>query len=306
MLVARHLARVHGVRRLLLVSRHGPDAEGARELVAELEELGCATQVVACDVSDRGQVEGLILGVPEEHPLTMVIHAAGVLDDGVIEALDERRLAGVMAPKVDGAVHLHELTRGLGLCELVLFSSAAGVLGSPGQGNYAAANAFLDALAYRRRAGGLPAVSLAWGGWEEVSGMTAHLGEAGRGRLARAGMTAMSSELGLELFDRARGVGESLLLPVSLDGGALRALAKAGLLPEVLGSLVRSPVRRVLEGGGQLARRLGEAPESQWDVIVSELVREHAAGVLGHASGAEIDPGRSFRSWVLTRWGRWS
>ena len=114
-LVARHLARVHGVRRLLLVSRHGPDAEGARELVAELEELGCATQVVACDVSDRGQVEGLILGVPEEHPLTMVIHAAGVLDDGVIKALDERRLAGVMAPKVDGAVASARADEGFGV-----------------------------------------------------------------------------------------------------------------------------------------------------------------------------------------------
>ena len=162
------------------------------ELRRSLEELGCDVRIAACDVSRRAELERLIAEVPEERPLSAVIHAAGVLDDGLISSLDAESLRRVMAPKVDAAINLHELTERLGLAELIFFSSAAGTLGSPGQANYAAANAFLDALAYHRRAQGLPGLSLAWGAWERDTGMTVALSDADRARLARQGALSLS------------------------------------------------------------------------------------------------------------------
>ena len=150
----------------------------------------------------------------------------------------------MLRPKVDGAVNLHELTEGMGLSEFVLFSSAAGVLGSPGQGNYAAANAFVDALAQARRAQGLAGRSLAWGLWAAEGGMGGALGRASLARLERLGVGALGRELGLELFDAARGIEEALLVPVRLEAAGLRAQARSGVLPALLRGLVRVPVRR--------------------------------------------------------------
>ena len=154
-LFARHLAGVHGVRRLVLSSRRGCSRPRARgELVAELAELGCEARVILVvrDVADREQCAALLADIPAEHPLTGVIHAAGLLEDGTVETLTGEQVREVLRPKVDGAVNLHELTAGMGLSEFVLFSSAAGVLGSPGQGNYAAANAFVEAFSGAARA----------------------------------------------------------------------------------------------------------------------------------------------------------
>ncbi|MGA2166084.1 MAG: SDR family NAD(P)-dependent oxidoreductase, partial [Solirubrobacteraceae bacterium] len=202
-LVARHLVREHGVRSLLLVSRRGAAAEGAAELRAELAEAGARVTVAACDVSDRAQLAELLAAVPAEQPLGAVVHAAGVLDDGTIEALDGERLERVLAPKVRGALHLHELTAELHLQAFVLFSSLAGVYGAPGQGNYAAANAFLDALAAHRRALGLAGSSLAWGMWAQEGAMTGALSRADRRRIERGGVLALSNAEGLELLDAA-------------------------------------------------------------------------------------------------------
>ncbi len=195
-LVARHLASEHGARHLLLTSRRGIESAGAAELAAELTELGCAVRVEACDVSDRGQVEELLGSIAAKHPLTAVFHAAGVLDDGTIESLTAERFDAVLAPKVDGAWHLHELTAGTELAQFVLFSSVAATFGGPGQGNYAAANAFLDALAARRHADGLAATSIAWGLWEQASEMTGDLDDADTARIARAGIAAAGGRAG--------------------------------------------------------------------------------------------------------------
>ncbi len=255
-LVARHLVTEHGVGHLLLVGRRGLEAPGALELQAELESLGASVRVAACDVADREQLEVLLGSIPGEHPLGGVVHTAGVLDDGVVGSLTAERLDGVLAPKADAAWYLHQLTEHLDLSLFVLFSSAAGTLGNPGQGGYAAANVFLDGLAAYRRARGRVGSSLAWGLWEEASGLSGGLGEADRARLKRAGMGALSSERGLELFDGALNTGEALLLPLPLDLAVLRAQARAGVLPAIFAGLVRVPTRRAGDAGGSLARRL--------------------------------------------------
>ncbi len=289
---ARHLATAHGVRHLLLLSRRGPEADGAAELVAELEGLGCRVRAAACDVSDREQLATALGSL--EHPLTAVVHAAGVLDDGVIEALSPEHVDRVMRPKVDAAWHLHELTADAGLSAFVLFSSVAALIGSPGQGNYASANAALDALAASRRAAGLPATSLAWGLWGDVGGMSGQLGEADLARLERTGVGALSQQRGLELFDLALGTGTALLAPVQLDPAALRAQARAGLLPALLRGLAPVPSRRA-ESGGSLAQRLAGVAEADREPIVLDTVREQVAAVLGHTSATAIDTDRAFK-----------
>ncbi len=191
-LFARHLVVAHGARHLLLSSRRGAEAPGALELAEELSELGAAVDVVACDVAERSQLAQLLDSIPQEHPLGAVVHAAGVLDDGVVESLTPERLATVMAPKAAAAWNLHELTRELELSDFVLFSSIAGSFNNPGQANYAAANAFLDALAQQRTVEGLPASSIAWGPWEQESEMTRGLGETDRARIGRGGGKAIA------------------------------------------------------------------------------------------------------------------
>ncbi|HSK04610.1 MAG TPA: MDR/SDR family oxidoreductase, partial [Kofleriaceae bacterium] len=226
-LVARHLVERHGVRHLVLASRRGRAAPGADALVHELAMRGASACVETCDVADRAAVARLLSSVPREHPVTAVIHAAGVIEDGLLAAQTPERLARVLAAKLDGARHLDELTCDLDLAAFVVFSSFAGVAGSPGQASYAAANSALDALASQRRASGLPALSLAWGFWEPPSGMTAHLTDGDRRRIARHGVVPLSAEEGLALLDRALlevTTGDALVAPLRLDQ---RALARA-------------------------------------------------------------------------------
>ncbi|EXU61574.1 polyketide synthase, partial [Streptomyces sp. PRh5] len=298
-LFARHLVAERGVRHLLLVSRRGGEAPGASELTTELAELGASVGWAACDVADRDALAEVLAGIPAEHPLTGVVHTAGVLDDGVIGSLTPERMAHVMRPKVDAAWNLHEFTRDLDLTAFVLFSSAAGVFGNAGQGNYAAANAYVDALAQHRRAHGLPATSLAWGLWADSSGMTGELDEADVSRMSRGGVVALSASEGLELFDAAYRTDEALLVPVRLDLAVMRAeAASTGAVAPLLRGLVRVPSRRAAEGAaasGALARRLAGLGETEQLDALLELVRTQVAAVLGHDSLDTVEPHRSFR-----------
>ncbi|MFE5075510.1 SDR family NAD(P)-dependent oxidoreductase [Streptomyces halstedii] len=300
--VARRLVTGHGVRHLLLLSRGGPAAAGAEELRAELAALGAETAaVVACDVADRAALAAVLADLPSAHPLTAVVHTAGTLDDGVVTALTPERVDAVLRPKADAALHLHELTRDLDLTHFVLFSSAAGTFGGPGQANYAAANAFLDALAARRRAAGLAGQSLAWTLWEQPSALTGHLDEDDVRRLARSGMPPLSTERGLALFDTALTVDRAALVPMRLDTAALRSAAADGTLPPLLRGLVRTPPRRAAAAAetaaddNALRRRLAALDAGGRTRLLVELVRTHAAAVLGHTSPDTLDPGRAFR-----------
>ncbi|MFF8104487.1 SDR family NAD(P)-dependent oxidoreductase, partial [Streptomyces sp. NPDC016640] len=296
--LARHLVSARGARRLLLVSRRGIEAEGAAGLRDELAAAGAVVDVTACDMADRQAVEALLAGVPAAHPLTAVVHAAGVLDDGVVTSLSAERVSDVLRPKVDAAWHLHELTRDLDLAAFVMYSSVSGVMGSAGQGNYAAANVFLDALAQQRAAAGLPALSLAWGAWAQSAGMTGTLSDADMQRIAASGAAPIPVERGLSLFDTATGSAEALVVPIGSTGGDLRI---PGEVPPLLRNLVRSGRRSAATAVGgastaaDLTRRLLALPEDERVRHLVELVRVEAAAVLGHSSPKAIEPGREFR-----------
>ncbi|MFV2216081.1 SDR family NAD(P)-dependent oxidoreductase [Actinomadura sp. LOL_016] len=298
--VARHLVERHGMRHLLLTGRQGSRAPGAAEMAAELTGLGAQVTVAACDAADRADLARLLAGIPAEHPLTAVVHAAGVVDDAVLGSMTREQVARVLRPKVAAALNLDSLTRELDLAEFVLFSSSAGVLGTPGQANYAAANAFEDALAARRTAEGLPAVSLAWGLWAETSRMTAHLEGADLARLGRSGVVPLPAEQGLALFDAARGDGRALLVPARLDVPALRAAAGSGTLPAVLRALVGGAGRRAAGGGDRaagpsLAERLARLPEGGRHRVLVDVVRANAATVLGHRSADAVTTTATFK-----------
>ncbi len=295
-LVARHLVGVHGVRSVVLTSRRGIEADGAPELERELAELGAAVTIAQCDAADREQLRAVLDALPAEWPLGGVVHAAGVLEDGTIETLSPAALDRVLAPKLDGALHLHELTADLELSAFVLFSSGAATFGAPGQGNYAAANSCLEALAAERRARGLAGIALAWGPWAVAGGMMSELGEADHSRMARAGVVELSGERGLELLDATRGLDLATVLPVGLDLAALQARARSGALPALLRGLVRVPARRAgTEGGGGLRERLRGLPQEQRAGAALECVRREVALVLGHSSTTAIDPERVFK-----------
>ncbi len=290
--LARHLVTTRDVRRLLLVSRRGVDAPGAAELVTDLEASGAEVTVAACDVTDRKALSELIAA----HPLTAVIHTAGVLDDGVLSSLTRERLDTVMAPKVDAARHLHELTRDLDLACFALYSSSAGQLGSAGQGNYAAANLYLDALAQHRHSLGLPAVSLAWGPWARGSGMTGTLTEDQLARISRSGLPPLTLEQGFELFDAGVAHGAPYVFAARLAGGGAVTVAPAGMaIPTLLRGMIRGGRRAAATASAGLVDRLAGLDREGRVKALTDLVRTGAASVLGHATTDAIEPDREFR-----------
>jgi len=300
--LARHVVARHGVRQLLLVSRRGLDAPGAAALVGELTQAGAKVTVVAGDATDREALANALFDIPRESPLSAVIHAAGVLDDAVVTSLSPERLDNVLRAKVDTAWNLHELTQDLDVSAFVMFSSMAGLVGSSGQANYAAANSFLDALAVYRRAQGLPAISLGWGLWDQASVMTGGLGAVDFARFARDGIVAMSSDEALQLFDTALIVDEPFLLPARIDMSALRAKYDSGTLPPMFTDLIHAPARRQVDDSlaaakskSALLQRLEGLSEDEQHTVLLDLVRSHIATVLGSTTPEAIDPDRAFQ-----------
>ncbi|MFF4533449.1 SDR family NAD(P)-dependent oxidoreductase [Streptomyces sp. NPDC001407] len=299
---ARHLATAHGARHLLLVSRRGEAAEGLADLRSELEAEGVDIRVAACDITDPDALPRLLAGIPAAHPLTAVVHTAGVIDDTLVTAMTPEQLDAVLAPKVDAAWQLHELTRDLDLAAFVLFSSGASVLGNGGQANYAAANTFLNALAAHRRAHGLAATSLAWGLWESASGgMAARLGETDRARIHRTGVAALTDDAALALFDAALTAPHATVLATRFDRSVLRGQAAAHTLPSVLRGLVRTPRPRATaaatgEGAAPTSwsARLAALSAADRDRALGDLVREQIATVLALPSPEAVEPSRAF------------
>ena len=277
-----------------MLSRSGLKAKGAKELQAELEDQGAKVQVKACDVSDPKALEKLLDQVPDEHPLGAVIHCAGVLADATVETLTTEQVEQVFAPKATAAHNLHELTKEAELSAFVLFSSAAGTLGGPGQGNYAAANVFLDALAQKREAEGLPATSIAWGLWQR-EGMGSGLSEADVARMRRAGIEADLRRARLRPLRLGHGGGPRRCPWQSpIETAGLRSAASAGALPPLLSGLVRTPKRRSASTGS-LAQKLSSIPAADHEAFVLDLVKAEVAAVLGHSSAAEVEPARAFK-----------
>jgi acyl carrier protein len=227
--------------------------------------------------------------VPAAHPLTAVVHAAGVLDDGVIGSLTPERVDRVLRPKLDAALNLHELTRQLDLSAFVLFSSVSGTFGGAGQANYAAGNAFLDALARQRQAEGLPGVSLVWGPWAQGSGMTAELDDADVTRMSRGGMVALPAKEGLALYDAATALDEANPVPMTMDLAGLRNQGEA--VATLLRGLVRAPARRTAQAGGVPA----DAAATLRQRLLTDLVCSQVAVVLGHASAQAVEPTHAFK-----------
>ncbi|MBL1102600.1 type I polyketide synthase [Streptomyces coffeae] len=296
-LVADHLVRTWRVTHLLLVSRRGPDAPGAKELADKLAELGARVRIVAADVTAPQEVSGLLDGIDPAHPLTGVIHAAGVLDDAVVTSQTPERLARVWRPKATAAAVLHTATAKHPLRMFVMFSSTAGTLGASGQSNYAAANAYCDVLAAHRRAQGLPGVSVAWGLWADASGMTGHLDDADRARLARSGIGAMSRERALALLDASVLHGAHQLIAIDLE---VRALAgrPALTLPAPLRALTSGGTARRTAAAARphtdWAGHLAALPPAEQHRTLLDLVLTHAAAALGHADPGRIHTERGF------------
>ncbi|MEV0501699.1 SDR family NAD(P)-dependent oxidoreductase, partial [Streptomyces spectabilis] len=300
--LAAHLVRAHGARRLVLLSRRGGNTPEAASLVRELEAAGAErVDLVAGDAADRAALAGVLEGIHPSHPLTAVFHLAGVLDDGLVEGFTAQRLHRVMAPKVQGARWLDELTERLDLAAFVLFSSAAGTLGTAGQSGYAAANAALDALAANRRKRGLAGLSLAFGLWEQAGvGMTAHLGKADLGRLRRQGIGALTLAEGLHALDVALARPETQLMPVRLELASLRhALGDAQAPPLLRDMLHRATEGRQAEGAEtaqSLDTRMVAASEAERPALLLNLVRSEVADVLGLPGPDSVPADRALRS----------
>jgi NAD(P)-dependent dehydrogenase (short-subunit alcohol dehydrogenase family) len=281
---------------LLLVSRRGPAAPGIAELTRELAASGAQVSVAACDVADRAALADLLAGIPAEHPLTSVVHAAGVPAGGTIDTLTADRLADVLRPTVLGARHLHELTEHHDLAGFVLCSALAGTVASPGQGSSAAASAFLDALAEQRAERGLPAIAVGWGPWLD-EGMR-HDSPAGRRFLRRTGTAAMAPHHATLAFAELLGRDRGALLVADIDWARLLPLA-TGIRPtrlfDDIPEVVRIQQADVDSAGASALDELTRLSRVDLGRRLLKLVRTEAAQVLGHRDGSIADPHRPFR-----------
>ena len=295
--VAQWLAG-RGAARIVLASRSGPAAASTAVLAASLAGSGTTVSVAACDLAERSAVAGLLTRIAATGPaLTSIMHASAVLDDGVLERLTTQRLATVLAAKAAGAIHLDELTADLDLDAFVLFSGAAGTLGNGGQGNYAAANAFLDALAEQRRAAGRAALSVAWGPW---AGDGLAQQAATQRRLRRDGMRPMETDLAIKSLGQALDAGDTRLTVMDADWPRFASVTRAAELPlfrelPEVRQFARDPDSAAGQETVSLARRLAGVPKAERGRVVLKLIQAEAAAVLGHASAQTVESTRKFR-----------
>ncbi|MFE9664894.1 SDR family NAD(P)-dependent oxidoreductase, partial [Streptomyces sp. NPDC005955] len=286
--IARHLVAHHGVRHLLLTSRSGPRAAGADELARELRGRGVQVRIAACDCADREALSALLEAVPADHPLTGVVHAAGVVQDATVRALTFEQLDAVLGPKAEAAWNLHELTRAAPLAFFDLFSSATGTLGAAGQGNYTLANTFLDALARHRADLGLPGRSLAWGLWDLPDGMAGRLTAHDVERLGRrTGLRPLDAARGLRMYDAARALDLPTVVAAALDPAFVPAFQ-----PATASATAPTAATAADRTGTPWSRRLAELPEGERTAESRRLVMSIAGEVLG---GSGIDGGLAFR-----------
>ncbi|MET7922210.1 type I polyketide synthase, partial [Streptomyces avermitilis] len=296
--VARWMAR-RGAEHLLLVSRRGESAQGVEELRDDLVGLGARVSVVACDVADREALaEVLRSAVPVEYPLGVVVHAAGVVDDGVLEGLSSERVTGVLRAKALAAWNLDELTRGADLSGFVVFSSAAATFGSAGQGSYAAANACVEALVRHRRDEGLPGLAVAWGPWAG-GGMA----EGAVGQLRRRGLAAMAPETALVALGQALDHDETCVTVADIDWDRFTANSLPGSrLSPLLSDIPEARLARETTGldtatasPDSFSARLKAMDPAEQERALLDLVRTYAATVLGHSTPNPVRPERAFR-----------
>ncbi|WP_308102876.1 MULTISPECIES: SDR family NAD(P)-dependent oxidoreductase [unclassified Nocardia] len=292
-LVAKHLVRRHGVRRLILVGRGGPDSPHSAAVVAELAGLGAAAEVRACDAADRDALAELLAEVCADGPLDAVVHAAGVLRDATVQLMTPEQVDIALRPKVAAAWNLHELTKELPLRAFLVFSSIAATLGNAGQANYAAGNAFLDAIAQQRTRLGLPGKSCIWGLWSLPDGMAAGLGDVDLRRLARAGVLPITADDGMELFDAVTGADLAAVVAARFDTQALRGLRS---VRPVLSGLIRRPARRAgadtPDDSSAWVRRMRAMPAAE---RAAAALRSVLAEVGVVAGGGSVDAGMTFR-----------
>nr|WP_304528657.1 type I polyketide synthase [Mycobacterium sp. E2327] len=294
-LVAEHLVTGYAIKNVLLLSRSGPNAPGADQIRQRIERLGAQVAITACDTSNRADLAAALDAIAAEHPLTAVIHAAGILDDALVTDLSPEQLDAVLAAKADAAWHLHRLTADHDLAAFVLFSSTAGILGSTGQANYAAANAFLDALARHRHHTQRQATSVAWSYWQTPSGMTAHLGAADVTRLASTGLIPITNEHGLALFDATLISQQPNLLASPFNAGVLNRLARHSRLNPMLSGLVTSRPQAANASPRTLAATLAaQTPQQRLDTLTA-MVTASTAAVLAHPDPGALDPDRPFK-----------
>jgi NADPH:quinone reductase-like Zn-dependent oxidoreductase/acyl carrier protein len=285
----------HGARHLVLFSRSGPDA-AAREKIQALERLGAVVIARRGDVSKREDVASIIdLVRGTLPPLRGVIHTAGILDDGLMVDENADRFERVMAPKVAGARHLDALTRALPLDFFVLFSSGSWLLGTPGQGAYAAANAYLDVLARERRRRGLPATTVNWGAWRG-DGMAATLDAQSRERRAKLGYGEIASSTALDVLGRLLRIGETSAAVLPMDWPRFVSSLRDDQRDFFEELVTRAPAMAAEETApSELARRVREAPSNARAAMVEDALAHTLRSVLGFRDARSLSPERPLR-----------
>ncbi|MCD2512437.1 type I polyketide synthase [Comamonas endophytica] len=282
-----------GARHLVLISRSGPSADAAKAAIARLEQQGVKVHAAACDITDRQALAGLLADIGRSMPpLKGIVHAATVINDGLIRNMDAAQIRSVLAPKAMGAQHLHELTLGTALDFFVMFSSATTLFGNPGQGNYVAANACLEALAKYRRANGLAATCVRWGAIDDVGFLARNekIKDALQGRM---GGSALNSTIALDALESMMTTDQSGLGVMELDWKALARFLPSAGSPK-FSELARDAMDNEAdeEDSGDIQRVLAELSDAELQVTLTDMIKSEVGEIL-RVSPEKIDPNRS-------------